>query len=383
MAPERDPEHQAAKHAAAALEYIQQLMRDHEAQPDAHIAAALSNLAVYEQMRALALRQQETAERIRSNTDTLEHLAGGLYQTIKTGADIHHALERLDWSVRRVSESPLRRWTEKAAGRWHDLRLRHMPRKPISSTVRRRDDPAPYKPVTPMFLVDEYTGTKFEQLLTRLLVEAGWEEVKHIGGAGDMGVDILAISGDVVLAVQAKRYRQKGSIGSGQVRDFVGGAHKWHNANAFAFVTTTDRLTPDALSFAEAAGVMVIDRAATTAWIENGIVPKIATPPGAVAVVKPKVEGPEQFPPPPPPRRPQVQTALLLLLALMAAGLIAWFPAQKLTLGAMSVAPMLLAGMLWLDFQWKAHGWRVGFQRYWSDWTVDTSSGKPVFIPPA
>lgn len=93
-----------------------------------------------------------------------------------------------------------------------------------------------------------------EKLVLRLLHEMGYgaslENLEHIGGSGDEGVDGVIHQDQLgidKIYVQAKRYRESGPIGRPTIQSFVG-ALSGKKATRGVFITTS-RFSTDALEY--------------------------------------------------------------------------------------------------------------------------------------
>ena len=93
-----------------------------------------------------------------------------------------------------------------------------------------------------------------EKLVLRLLHEMGYgaslENLQHIGGSGDEGVDGVIHQDQLgidKIYVQAKRYRESGPIGRPAIQGFVG-ALSGKKSTRGVFITTS-RFSADALEF--------------------------------------------------------------------------------------------------------------------------------------
>ena len=93
-----------------------------------------------------------------------------------------------------------------------------------------------------------------EKLVLRLLHEMGYgaslENLEHIGGSGDEGVDGVIHQDQLgidKIYVQAKRYRESGPIGRPTIQSFVG-ALSGKKATRGVFITTS-RFSADALEY--------------------------------------------------------------------------------------------------------------------------------------
>lgn len=84
------------------------------------------------------------------------------------------------------------------------------------------------------------TPTQFEAEIGRLLTDLGYRDVRHVGGAGDLGADLVCRdrAGRQVV-VQCKRYGPGRRVGSGDIQSFIGMLTVHHRADAGIFVTTS------------------------------------------------------------------------------------------------------------------------------------------------
>jgi restriction system protein len=83
--------------------------------------------------------------------------------------------------------------------------------------------------------------TGFEQAVAGLLRRLGYGHVRSVGGAGDLGVDIVCRGGaGELVVVQCKRYRPAHKVGSPDIQRFLGMAFIHHRAARAIFVTTSD-----------------------------------------------------------------------------------------------------------------------------------------------
>lgn len=110
--------------------------------------------------------------------------------------------------------------------------------------------------------VDQMGGGEFEEYLSRLLQDQGYT-VERLGGAGDLGVDLIAARRDRVYAVQAKRSGRP--VSRRAVSDAVAGAQ--HYGCNCTMVVTNSVFTPGALSLAESTRCELVDREILTGWI--------------------------------------------------------------------------------------------------------------------
>ena len=89
------------------------------------------------------------------------------------------------------------------------------------------------------FLVMDPLG--FEAMAGYILVKAGlMNNYQRIGGAGDMGVDLVGENArGAKVVVQCKRYAPENKVTSGEVQSFLGVAHHVHSAERAIFVTSS------------------------------------------------------------------------------------------------------------------------------------------------
>lgn len=114
------------------------------------------------------------------------------------------------------------------------------------------------------------TGRQFEERIRLLLEQDGCEDVRIVGGAGDRGADLTAISpyGDRIV-VQCKRYKPGNPVRDPEMQRFLGTARLVHNAAIPLFVTTS-RYTPAAVRLAREHGIVLVDGTRLEAWMDGG-----------------------------------------------------------------------------------------------------------------
>ncbi len=114
------------------------------------------------------------------------------------------------------------------------------------------------------------TGRQFEERVRLLLEQDGCEDVRVVGGAGDRGADLTAISpyGDRIV-VQCKRYKVGNPVRDPEMQRFLGTARLVHNAAIPLFVTTS-RYTPAATRLAREHGIVLVDGRRLEAWMAGG-----------------------------------------------------------------------------------------------------------------
>ncbi|MGW4896861.1 restriction endonuclease [Kitasatospora sp. NPDC004240] len=109
----------------------------------------------------------------------------------------------------------------------------------------------------------------FEHALADLCRRDGCTKVTVVGGAGDLGADVLATTpaGQRIL-IQAKRYGPRTFVGSQDVQKVNGTYRDVHGCD-LAAVVTTNALTKAANAFCEKVGIRVVDRGALALWAEG------------------------------------------------------------------------------------------------------------------
>ncbi|MFG3345793.1 restriction endonuclease [Streptomyces sp. NPDC048018] len=106
----------------------------------------------------------------------------------------------------------------------------------------------------------------FEHTVAALCVRDGCAAVEVVGGAGDLGADVLATTADgrrVVL--QCKRYAPDHRVGSPDLQRFGGTCYTVHGADVAVLVTTSS-FTDPALEYAASCGILCVDGTALDAW---------------------------------------------------------------------------------------------------------------------
>jgi hypothetical protein len=98
----------------------------------------------------------------------------------------------------------------------------------------------------------------FEHALARLIPHLGYGNVRHTGGAGDLGVDIVCADAyGGLVAVQCKRYAQGNKITSPDIQHFF--AMIVHHGARHGIYVTTSSFTKSALDLAAARDITAID----------------------------------------------------------------------------------------------------------------------------
>ncbi|MFE1539999.1 restriction endonuclease [Streptomyces microflavus] len=117
----------------------------------------------------------------------------------------------------------------------------------------------------------------FEEAVAELCRRDGCADAEVVGGAGDLGADVLATTPDGRrLVVQCKRYGPDNRAGSQDLQRFGGTCYAVHGAD-IALVVSTGGFTEPALDYAEQCAILCYGPEELAAWSEGG-----APPPWAV-----------------------------------------------------------------------------------------------------
>ncbi|MFI9150487.1 restriction endonuclease [Streptomyces sp. NPDC053367] len=107
---------------------------------------------------------------------------------------------------------------------------------------------------------------EFEQAVAALCERDGCSGVEVVGGAGDLGADVLATAPDGRrIVIQCKRYDDTYRVGSQDLQRFGGTCYAVHEADVAVLVTTSEFTAP-AVEYAEQCGIVGVDRSALQAW---------------------------------------------------------------------------------------------------------------------
>lgn len=114
--------------------------------------------------------------------------------------------------------------------------------------------------------LDAMDDREFEYALRDFVIRDGCRNARRVGGAGDLGADVLAVLPDGrKLVIQAKRYRQSNRVGSGDVQK-VGGTWQTIHGCDVAAVVTTSTFTRAAADYCRRAGIHAMGREQLAAW---------------------------------------------------------------------------------------------------------------------
>ncbi|WP_406351470.1 restriction endonuclease [Streptomyces sp. NBC_01635] len=114
---------------------------------------------------------------------------------------------------------------------------------------------------------------EFEQAIAELCRRDGCLDVEVVGGAGDLGADVVARTPDGRLVViQCKRYCDANRVGSQDMQRFGGTCFTVHEADVAVVVTSSDFTAP-AVEYAEQCGIVCMDGQELLRW-EHGVGPR-------------------------------------------------------------------------------------------------------------
>ncbi|MFD3730438.1 restriction endonuclease [Streptomyces sp. NPDC058632] len=114
---------------------------------------------------------------------------------------------------------------------------------------------------------------EFEQAIAELCRRDGCLDVDVVGGAGDLGADVVARTPDGRLVViQCKRYCDANRVGSQDMQRFGGTCFTVHGADVAVVVTTSDFTAP-AIEYAEQCGIVCMDGQELLRW-QDGVGPR-------------------------------------------------------------------------------------------------------------
>jgi hypothetical protein len=400
-----DPEEFAARYAAAARHHLPPPGIDPGAptQPHPGYALAYASLASYFQRMELANAFDTYGPLVRTVEragTTVELLGGRLShdseQLRHEVRQLRFHLDQINDSLRYLADTPARRRAEARRMAWARFRRRQMPpgpppvvRPPVGTTIRRAPEPTRH-----ISLVDRYSGEQFEQYVAELLRRAGWPTVEVVGagtatpGRGDHGVDIVAIDGDVRLAVQCKRYDRRHRFRPRDLREFRGGALHYR-ATTLAFITTAD-VTDAAREFAEHSydggqqAIVLVTREDFIAWTERRIVPE------ALVALRPPKATPDPEPQPQPvdpPRFPYLAVGALQVISIAALtgsqALQTIYPSYAAVAMVVGMAAFCLVPLRYGWYRWRWHWWRRGIEELWPGWRAPSWPGGRAYRGPA
>ncbi|MFF3330631.1 restriction endonuclease [Streptomyces sp. NPDC002888] len=116
---------------------------------------------------------------------------------------------------------------------------------------------------------DALDAAEFEAAVAFLCERDGCSAVEVVGGAGDLGADVVAVSPEGWrVVIQCKRYGESHRVGSQDMQRFGGTCFTVHEADVAVLVTTSDFTAP-AAEYAEQCGIVCVDRQALLSWADG------------------------------------------------------------------------------------------------------------------
>ncbi|WP_436949773.1 restriction endonuclease [Streptomyces sp. SudanB52_2052] len=116
---------------------------------------------------------------------------------------------------------------------------------------------------------DALSAEEFEEAIAALCARDGCSGVEVVGGAGDLGADVVAVAPDGRrVVIQCKHYGDSHRVGSQDLQRFGGTCFTVHEADVAVLVTTSDFTAP-AVEYAEQCGIVCVDRDALRTWTDG------------------------------------------------------------------------------------------------------------------
>ncbi|MET9816232.1 restriction endonuclease [Streptomyces sp. NPDC006355] len=116
---------------------------------------------------------------------------------------------------------------------------------------------------------DALTAEEFEEAVAALCERDRCSGVEVVGGAGDLGADVVAVAPDGRrVVVQCKHYGDSHRVGSQDLQRFGGTCFTVHEADVAVLVTTSDFTAP-AVEYADRCGIVCVDREALWSWTDG------------------------------------------------------------------------------------------------------------------
>ncbi|MGW7454852.1 restriction endonuclease [Streptomyces sp. NPDC054787] len=113
----------------------------------------------------------------------------------------------------------------------------------------------------------------FEHTVAALCARDGCPQVEVVGGAGDLGADVIATTADGLrVVVQCKHYGEGNRVGSQDLQRFGGTCFAVHEADV-AVVVTTSAFTAPAAEYAATCGIVCVDGDGLEAWTQSRTAP--------------------------------------------------------------------------------------------------------------
>lgn len=106
----------------------------------------------------------------------------------------------------------------------------------------------------------------FEHTVAALCARDGCSPVEVVGGAGDLGADVIATTpAGLRVVLQCKQYGEDHRVGSPDLQRFGGTCYAVHDADVAVLVTTSS-FTDPALEYAASCGIVCVDGTELAAW---------------------------------------------------------------------------------------------------------------------
>jgi restriction system protein len=107
---------------------------------------------------------------------------------------------------------------------------------------------------------------EFEHAIAFLCQRDGCLDARVVGGAGDLGADVIATAPDGRrIVIQCKRYGPTTKVGSPDLQRFGGTCYSVHGAQV-ATVVTTSVFTKPAVAYGVQHGIRMFDSGALAGW---------------------------------------------------------------------------------------------------------------------
>lgn len=107
---------------------------------------------------------------------------------------------------------------------------------------------------------------EFEHAVAYLCQRDGCLNVQVVGGAGDLGADVIATTPDGRrVVIQCKRYSPTNKVGSPDLQRFGGTCYSVHNAQV-AVLVTTSTFTRQAIDYGTRQSIRLYDTTGLSAW---------------------------------------------------------------------------------------------------------------------
>ncbi|MFI8949866.1 restriction endonuclease [Streptomyces sp. NPDC053750] len=141
------------------------------------------------------------------------------------------------------------------------------------------EEPGDEETTVPVLDHGSLSPDEFEQAIAGLCVRDGCAAVEVVGGAGDLGADVVATAPDGRrIVIQCKRYADGNKVGSEEMQRFGGTCFTVHEADV-AILVTSSSFTAPAAEYAEQCGIVCVDERRLRNWsVGRGPVPWAVSP---------------------------------------------------------------------------------------------------------